>query len=275
MNFAVFGGDDRIVRLCGLLRADGHFVRPYALEGKLPCAASPEEALRSADAVIFPLPCEKGGVLNAPFSAEQHAFPALLASAPPGLPVLAGKAPEALRSVCRRQKLALHDYFLREDFTLRNAELTAEGALGLLLQGDNALRGSRVLIVGFGRIGRLLAVKLRALGAEVTVAARKSEDRLLAECLGCKAIPLSLAAGDLRWDAVVNTVPSQIFGAAELEKFGSARMIELASPPYGFDFEAVAAVGKQIDLASGLPGKTAPAAAAAAVRDAIYAIMEE
>lgn len=274
MNFAVFGGDDRIVRLCGLLRADGHFVRPYALEGKLPCAASPEEALRSADAVIFPLPCEKAGVLNAPFSAEQHAFPALLASAPSGLSVLAGKAPEALRSVCRRQKLVLHDYFLREDFTLRNAELTAEGALGLLLQGDNALRGSRVLIVGFGRIGRLLAVKLRALGVEVTVAARKNEDRMLAEALGCRVMPLSLPNGG-QWDAVVNTVPAQIFGMAALTEFGNTRCIELASPPYGFDFGGAAELGKQIELASGLPGKTAPAAAAAAVRDAIYAIMEE
>ena len=275
MIFAVFGGDDRIVRLCGLLRADGHSVRPYALEGKLPCTANPEEALRGADAVILPLPCEAGGGLNAPYSAEKHAFPALLASAPPGMPVLAGKAPEALRSVCRRQKLALHDYFLREDFTLRNAELTAEGAVELLLQGsETSLRGSRVLIVGFGRIGRLLAVKLRALGADVTVAARKSEDRVLAECLGCRALPLPLP-GSGHWDAVVNTVPARIFGAAEMEELGGARMVELASPPYGFDFDEAAAAGKQIELASGLPGKTAPAAAAAAVRDAIYEIMEE
>ena len=274
MNFAVFGGDDRIVRLCGLLRADGHRVRPYALEGKLPCAAAPAEALHGADAVILPLPCKKDGALNAPHSPEKHSFSALLASATPGLPVLAGKAPEELRSICRRQKLALHDYFLREDFTLRNAELTAEGAVGLLLQGESSLRGSRVLIVGFGRIGRLLAMKLRALGAEVTAAARKSEDRVLAECLGCRALPLPLPGGG-HWDAVVNTVPAQLLCAAELEGFGNARCIELASPPYGFDFEAAEALGKRIELASGLPGKTAPAAAAAAVRDAIYGILEE
>lgn len=273
MNFALFGGDDRSLRLCSLLRADGHSVAVYALEGKLPCSASPEEALVGADAVLFPLPCEKDGALNAPYAAEKHTFSELLAAAPPGLPVLAGKAGEELRSVCRRQKLALHDYFLREDFTLRNAELTAEGAVGLLLQGENALRGSRVLIAGFGRIGRFLAVKLTALGAEVTVAARKGVDRVLAESLGCRAIPI--AAADGKWDAVVNTVPAQIFGAEMLETFENARLIELASAPYGFDFEAAAAAGKQIELASGLPGKSAPAAAAAAVRDVIYAIMEE
>lgn len=274
MNFAVFGGDERFLRLCTLLRQDGHNVRTFALEQALPdCAADPETALRGADAVILPLPCDRGGRLNAPFSAASHSFPSLLAAAPPGLPVLAGKATEELRSVCRRQRLALSDYFLREDFTLRNAALTAEGAVSLLLAGEKALGGSRVLITGFGRIGRLLAGKLRALGADVTVAARKSEDLVLAGALGCRGIPLHAVTEGV-WDAVVNTVPAQILDAEALRSFGAARCIELASPPYGFDLAAAEALGTQIELASGLPGKTAPAAATAAVRDAIYAIME-
>lgn len=274
MIFALMGGDDRFVRLCALLRADGHTVRPYALERALPdCVPDAAAALAGADCVILPLPCEKDGVLNAPYADGSHDFAALLAAAPAGTTVCAGKAGEALRSVCRRQKLALNDYFLREDFSLQNAELTAEGALGLLLQGENALGGSRVLIVGFGRIGRLLALKLRALGVCVTAAARKSEDRTLAQALGCRAIrPDQAAAG--HWDTVVNTVPAQLFDAGALADFGGARLVELASPPYGFDFTAAQAMGKPIELASGLPGKTAPAAAAAAVRDTVYAIME-
>ena len=275
MNFALLGGDDRMVRLCALLRADGHWVRPFALERALPdCAECAAEALDKADCAILPFPAGRDGALNAPYSGQCHVFGELLEAAPRGLTICAGKAEEELRSVCRRRGLALRDYFLREDFTMRNAELTAEGAVGLLLQGENALRGSGVLIAGFGRIGRLLAMKLRALGAEVTVAARKSEDRVLAEALGCSAIPVSQAASG-KWDTAVNTVPAPIFGAVALEDFGNTRLIELASPPYGFDFAAAQALGKPVELASGLPGKAAPAAAAAAVRDAIYAIMEE
>ena len=274
MNFAIFGGDNRSLRLCALLRADGHGVTPFALERVMPdCVSDPAEALHGADGVILPLPCDRNGLLNAPFSAESHTFPQLLAAAPPGLPVLAGKTSENLRAVCRRQKLALSDYFLREDFTLRNAALTAEGAVSLLLTGENALCGSRVLITGFGRIGRMLAGKLRALGASVTVGARKSEDRALAEALGCQAISLSCAV-EGTWDAVVNTIPAQIFDRSAIQAFGEARCIELASAPYGFDLEAAAALEKQIELAPGLPGKTAPLAAAAAVRDAIYGILE-
>ena len=274
MNFALMGGDDRIVRLCGLLRADGHQVRPYALEQALPdCVPDAATALAGADCVLLPLPCERDGGLNAPYGAGSYDFQSLLAAAPAGTLVCAGKAGEALRSVCRRQKLALNDYFLREDFSLQNAALTAEGALGLLLQGENALGGSRVLIVGFGRIGRLLAIKLRALGVCVTVAARKSEDRVLARALGCRAIRLEQATAE-PWDAVVNTVPAQLFDARAIEDFGGARLVELASPPYGFDFDGAGVLGKPIQLAAGLPGKTAPTAAAAAIRDTVYAIME-
>lgn len=274
MNFALMGGDDRFLRLCRLLRTDGHTVRPFALERALPdCAPDAAAALAGADCVILPLPCEKDGVLNAPYGEGVHDFASLLAAAPPGTTVCAGKAGEALRSVCRRQKLALNDYFLREDFSLQNAELTAEGALSLLLQGENALGGSRVLLVGFGRIGRLLALKLRALGVCVTVAARSSADRALARALGCRAIRLDQVGAE-PWDAVVNTVPAQLFELQALEAFGTARLLELASPPYGFDFAAAKTLGKPIELASGLPGKTAPTAAAAAIRDTVYAIME-
>ena len=274
MNFALMGGDDRIVRLCALLRADGHQVRPFALERALPdCAPDAAAALAGADCVILPLPCERDGVLNAPYGTQAHDFASLLATAPAGTVVCAGKAGEVLRAVCQRQKLALCDYFIREDFSLQNAELTAEGALGLLLQGENALEGSRVLIVGFGRIGRLLALKLRALNVCVTVATRKSEDRVLARAFGCRAIRPTEATAE-PWDAVVNTAPAQLFDGEAIRAFGGARLLELASPPYGFDFAAAETLGKPVELAAGLPGKTAPAAAAAAIRDAVYAIME-
>ena len=55
----------------------------------------------------------------------------------------------------------------------------------------------------------------------------------------------------------------------------AATLIELASPPYGFDAEAAARLGLALTVASGLPGKTAPESAAAAIRDTIYHILEE
>ena len=274
MRFALLGGDVRAVRLCALLRADGHEVRPFSLENALPdCVPRAEEAVAGADCVILPIPSERDGLLNAPFSSVRSPCAPLLAAAAPGTRVFAGGAGEALRSACRRGGLPLTDLLRREDFTIRNAELTAEGAVGLLLHGEGALRGSEVLIAGFGRIGRRLAAKLLALGAHVSVLARAPEDRALAEILGCRA--LRRAADAPAPDAVVNTVPAVIFGPAELAGFGDARLLELASAPYGFDRDAAEALGKRVELCAGLPGKCAPLAAAEAIRDVIDSVLED
>ena len=275
MIFAMLGGDDRCVRLCRLLRADGHAVRAFALEQALPdCVPDAAAAVEGADCVLLPLPCERDGQLYAPLSALQLSVPPLLAAAAPGTAVFAGKPPEPLRALCRRQGLPLTDWLRREDFALRNAALTAEGALALLLQGEGALQGSRVLIAGYGRIGRFLAEKLRALGADVTVAARSGADRALAELKGCRAVRFGEVTA-ASWDAVVNTVPATVFGAPELSAFGGARLLELASPPYGFSLAAAEELGKHVELCGGLPGKCAPQAAAQALRDTIYSVLED
>ena len=273
MRFALLGGDRRCLFLYELLRADGHEVVPFALERALPdCTPDAAAAVAGAEVILLPVPCEKAGALFAPFSAAARPLSPLLTDAAPGTRVFAGGAPECLRSACRRGGLPLTDYLRREDFSLRNADITAEGAVARLMQGDGALRGQRVLIAGFGRIGRCLAPKLLALGAEVTVWARRPEARTQAELLGCRAVR---ALPETAFDAAVNTVPATIFGPAELQALGGARCIELASAPYGFDLTAAEALGKTVELCPGLPGAYAPRAAAAAMRDTIYSALED
>ena len=273
MRFALLGGDRRCLFLYELLRADGHEVVPFALERALPdCTPDAAAAVAGAEVILLPVPCEKKGALFAPFAAEKRAVSPLLAAAAPGARVFAGGAGEDLRAACRRGGLPLTDYLRREDFALRNADLTAEAALALLMEGDGSLRGQRVLIAGFGRIGRCLAPKLLALGAEVTVLARDPGQRAQAELLGCDAVR-TLPAGP--FDAAVNTVPATIFASGELEALCGARLLELASAPYGFDLAAAEALGKRVELCPGLPGTYAPRAAAAAMRDTIYSVLED
>lgn len=275
MRFALIGGDDRSVRLCRLLRADGHDVRPFALEKAIPCAATAAEALEGADCAVLPVPCIRGGGLNAPLSATGHDAAGILRRAAPGTVVCAGLAQE-IRAACGCFGLPLFDYFTREDFAVSNALLTAEGCIGLMLsESERALCRARVLICGFGRIGRLLAPRLLALGARVTVAARSAAALALARAMGCET--LMLGSGDLAggFDFAVNTIPSPIFGPAELERLRPARLIELASAPFGFDAVAARRLGLELTSAPGLPSKCAPESAAEIIRDSIYQILEE
>jgi len=54
-----------------------------------------------------------------------------------------------------------------------------------------------------------------------------------------------------------------------------ALLVELASPPGGFDPVLAGNLGLRVLPAPGLPGKFAPEAAAALMRDAVYAALEE
>lgn len=276
MRFALIGGDGRSVRLCRLLRQDGHEVRPFALEKELDgCEPVTAQALRGADCLILPLPCVRDGHLNAPLSALEYGAEDILHLAAPGTAVCAGMAQE-IRALCGELGLPLYDYFAREDFTVQNALLTAEGALELLLTGsERALCRSRVLVCGFGRIGRLLVPRLIALGAQVTVAARSPSALAWARSMGCATIELGRKELYGGFDFAVNTIPAAIFGPAELERLRGALLLELASAPYGFDADAAARLGLSLIRAPGLPARCAPESAAQAVRDSIYRIMEE
>lgn len=264
MKFTVIGGDGRIARLVEMLRKDGHCVSPYALDKAMDCTARPD--FEGCDAVILPLPSEKNGALFAPNSDKKHIFSTIFVEIPAGTRVFAGKASPALRTLCAEKGLILQDYFLREDLTLRNAELTAEGAVSLLMSSSpKALLGSHVLIYGFGRIGKAMAARLLGLGARVTVCARSSVQRMAARSMGCGDEDFSARP---EADYVVNTVPAPHLAA---EDFPGAVCLELASPPYGFE---PGSIGDLVLDGAALPGKYAPDSAAEAIRDTIYNILE-
>src|SRR5699024_1974399 len=96
MVFALCGGDERIVRLAGMLLADGHGVKVWALEGaQLPDGAracdSAAECVLDADCVVLPMPASvRRGLLNAPLSKKTHCMGEIFAAVAPGTPVCAG-----------------------------------------------------------------------------------------------------------------------------------------------------------------------------------------
>ena len=269
MRFAILGGDARALWLLRLLRADGHAVKHFALERALPDGeASPENALRGAEALLLPIPAARGGALNAPYSAMTHDPAAHRTAAASGTPVFCGVPDAALRETCAARGLPLVDLTARESFALQNAALTAEGALSLLTEGPDAIRGRRVLVAGCGRVGRALVKRLAAMEAAVTLAARDPAQRDWAESLGCRTVTPEAAPGP-GYAAVFNTVPAPLFGAAELAAFGPVPLIELAGAPGGFDRAAAAALGNPVRVESGVPGRYAPLAAARIIRDEI------
>lgn len=69
------------------------------------------------------------------------------------------------------------DILKKEELAVLNSIPTAEGAIEVAMKNSEiTLHNSRVLILGFGRIGKVLAKMLHGIGAKVYVEARKEED---------------------------------------------------------------------------------------------------
>ena len=181
LNLWVAGGDMRQAKLAELLAADGHTVHAYALErlGALD-GVEMEESLEGAalaDCVVLPLPAAgEGSLLNAPLSGRKHPLALVLDALRPGQVICAGMVGPQTAALAADRGLTLHDYFAREELAVANAVPTAEGAVQIALeQLPITLHGSRVLVIGFGRVGRAAAQRMAAMGARVTVAARRYE----------------------------------------------------------------------------------------------------
>ena len=167
-------------------------------------------------------------------------------------------------------------YARREEYQIANAQLTAEGAVALL-RPETGLSGAHVLLLGYGRIARLLARELQKAGALVTAAARSAEQRAWAEAEGIEALPLDALSDALdRFDVIIGTIPAPVLTEPLLALVRKdALLLELASAPGGIDAAAAHERDLRYIRAPGLPAKYAPERAAAILRDAVYAAAAE
>lgn len=284
MVFALCGGDKRQARLASLLLEDGHGVKVWALEdapiseGARRCESAAECA-EGAGCVVLPMPLSaKRGMLNAPMSARPHCLGELFAALKPGALVCAGNISAEAKAMAEDVGVGLRDYGAMESYRAVNSAATAEGAVGVLLgETPGLLCSQRAVIIGAGRITRALAPRLAGLGVRVTIASRSADSRAWAQAGGFNVCDTSRLAGTLsEAGIVINTAPALVLTASRLTELPEgALVLDLASAPGGTDFDAARAFGIKALTAPGLPGKWSPDAAAGAVRDAIYRIMED
>lgn len=282
LNIWVIGGDLRQAKLARLLLLDGHTVHTYALELAAETADLCQETLTGvelADCVVLPLPTAgEEAALNAPLSGESHPLVKILDALRPDQILCAGKVDSNTLATARERGLRVFDYFAREELAIANAVPTAEGAIQLAMEElPVTIHGTRSLVIGCGRLGRLLAPRLAALGSRVSVSARKWADLAWAEASGFGAEQTGqLDEWLCGYDLIVNTVPALVLGEAQLAALKpEALVIDLASKPGGVDTEAARRLGVRAIWALSLPGKVAPVTAAKAIQTTIYNILRE
>ena len=184
---------------------------------------------------------------------------------PRGQCVISGKPDAALEQLAKKRGWRMRYPLQDEAYLLKNAQLTAEGAVyAAMREAPFAISGAKCLVIGYGRIGKALTRMLRALGADVIAAARRPESRLEAggNSIAIEEIPKVLSSVQL----VFNTVPFPLVDRGALTHVPSETLLfELASPPYGIDLAAARELKLHCFLESALPGRYCPDTAAQAL----------
>lgn len=261
MQFNIIGGDNRFEILEKMLTESGHTVS------------------KNARVFILPLPVSRDGItVNAPRQNDKILLSDIIQNTEEGDIYFGGLIPEDFALKLRATGAVVFDYNACEEFARLNAVPTAEGALALAIEStDYSLRGAKCLVSGYGKIGKVLAQYLSALGADVTISARKEADFSAANQLGLKHIhcnEITLHIAD--YPLIFNTVPHRIFTDEAISAMSSGCLyIELASAPYGIDFDCASAAGITLINAPSLPAKVAPVTAAKNIKNTIFHIIRE
>ena len=260
-NIVIIGGDKRQKYLKDYLESAGCEVSSYGLYDwddeaeKLKAMISPQSI------VVLPLPAtRKDKTVNMPFSKKETSIERLISFLGKENVVYGGIIKGELLSRLRETEIPFVDYYDNE-FIEKNAVLTAFGTLKILLEHiDFALPLGNFAITGYGRVAKEVVALLKALSCKITVFARNPSQREDAVIKGCEAFPVSsLSEKANQFDIIINTVPARIIGTAELSEMRKdSKIVELASAPYGVDFDEARNYGIDVVKAFGLPGKYTP-----------------
>lgn len=285
-NFAIIGGDLRIIKLAKMLVKDGNKVYTYGLEKaeelknieNIIFCEKLNKAVQDSEIVIGPIPFSSNGKdINSPFSDNTISIRELMHVINAKI-LIAGSITPEIYDLANDEYIEIIDIMKREELAVLNTISTAEGAIEIAISNTNKiLHGSNVLILGFGRIGKVLARKMAGLSAKVTCAARKDEDLAWIKAYGHQATNINTLGENLsQYDIIINTVPHLILTSERLQSVSSdCLLIDLASNPGGIDKKTVKDRGLKLIWALALPGKVAPVTTAEFIKDTIYNVLKE
>ncbi len=280
-NFLVIGGDLRIVKLVNML-ADKNVIYTYGLEKSkevkskenvIKCNKIDKEVIQKNDLIIGPTPFSKDGInIYAPYSENEININDILQKCNKKH-LIAGSIKENVHKIADKNNIQVIDLIKNEKLAILNSISTAEGAIEVAMRETNfIIHGSNILILGFGRIGKVLAKKLQCMSANVTCAARKKEDLAWIKAYGYNPININEIGRELeQFDIIFNTVPHLILTKEKIKYLNKkCVLIELASRPGGIDRKEAGNYKIKVVEALALPGKVAPTTTAEFMKEAIY-----
>lgn len=286
-SFSIIGGDLRTIKLAKMLANEGNKIYTYGLEkaeelkdnSNIIFTEKISKAIpKDVEVVIGPIPFTSNGInINAPFGEKEISIREMIHYLE-GKILIAGSISPEIYDMANDEYIEIIDIMKREELAVLNTISTAEGAIEIAISNTNKIvHGSEVLILGFGRIGKVLARKMAGLSAKVTCAARKDEDLAWIRAYGHKETNINALGENLsQYDIILNTVPHLVLNKERLQYVKKdVLLMDLASNPGGIDKKEAKELNLKLVWALALPGKVAPVTTAEFIKDTIYNILKE
>lgn len=285
-KISIIGGDLRIVKLAEMLAKDEFELYTYAIDKAeslkkikniIQCDTI-EETIKNGDIIVGSIPLSSNNLeVNTPFSDKTVSLQEL-AEKIKGKTFIAGNIKKDFLDLTKDSNTKIIDLLDREELVVLNTISTAEGAIQIAMEETTrTIHESNVLVLGFGRVGKILANMLKGIGANVFCEARKNVDLAWIKAYGYEPIRLNELENSLgKFNIIINTIPSIILEEKQLEKVNKdCLIIDLASNPGGVDRNSAKKLGIKTIWALSLPGKVAPLTSAEFIKDTIYNILKE
>lgn len=159
-NYCILGSDERTTYLRKLFKAENKKI----------------VNLVDADVIIAPIPFTKDGIkITGEIITCKELLNELISRK--DVILISGAIPKNIKNELEAEKIAYFDIMENDSMSINNAIPTAEGAINVAINNTKfTLHGANVLVLGFGRVGKVLAQKLQGMGANVYCEARKKSD---------------------------------------------------------------------------------------------------
>lgn len=255
-KYCVLGSDNRNIKIKNMLIAEGNKVVDF----------------KEADVIIGPIPFSRD---NVKINGEMITCDDIINVAENKI-IFGGSISNVIKEKMNKANVKYFDLLDIEEIAVLNCIPTAEGAIQTAMEiTDFTLTSSNVLVMGYGKIGKVLSKMLNGIGANVFCEARKEKDLAMIKAMGYNGISLEDLDCHLgEFDVIFNTIPTILLNESRLKLIKpSCAIIDLSSMPGGVDFEAAKKLKINVVWAVGLPGKVAPQSAAIYLKDTIDKIL--
>lgn len=246
MNILIIGGDNRMNIAHDELKKMGFSVDTLGLK------KDDNGKIEDANVILLPVPTTRDKrTIFCPQSEKEIPLDYVKKADKNALILSCGYVFEGFRCI---------DYLKLDSFCYLNAIPTAEGAIAqAILDTPFCLWGARVLVIGCGRVAKVLIDRLASLKCNLTVSARKSRDFAYLDTLGINHIHTNdVSKYADKFDIIFNTIDVSLFDDTSLLK--NCYLYDLSTTGC-IDFEKAKQNNIKAYKLPGIPGKIAPVTA--------------